>query len=109
LEALGQAFHLLADVRPDVLAFAAQLDQGLEILERPRDLGFFRDVLLQTLALTKKLLAMLGPVPEIGIRDLLFDLGQAGFLAGDVKDSPAQLQPAGGAPRIPFRVLRAQS
>ena len=71
-----EALHLAVQIGNDVFAFAPQLEQRVQIRRQARNLGLIRDGLLQALALLHDLLAFFGRlIPEIGIGDLLFDLG----------------------------------
>ena len=108
-----QVIHHLAklgefadDFRRDVFALAAQLKQCVDIADQRGDSGILVECRFQALALLHQLLAGFLVVPEIGLRDLLFDLRQLLLFGGNVKDSSAQLPIAGGATCIPARVLR---
>jgi len=69
LHAAGEAVQFLADVGPDVLALTAQLDQGLQVGKRARDLSFLGDFFFEALALAQEFLAAFGLAPEIGLGD----------------------------------------
>ena len=75
-QALGKALDFALQIGRDVFAFARQFEQRVQIRGQARHLGFVGNGLLQALALLHDLLALFGLlIPEIGIGDLLFDLG----------------------------------
>jgi hypothetical protein len=74
LEQLRVRLHLAPDVGQHVFAFARQLEQRVEILGHRADALGVADGLFQPLAILHHLLALLGLVPEVRLRDLCFGL-----------------------------------
>jgi hypothetical protein len=106
LEALGVALDLSREVGEDILTFARQLEESVEIGGTSGQLGFLVEGFLEPLPILVDLLALFGLVPEIGRRGLLFEFCQLSFFSGGVKDSSAQSPIAGGAWCIRVRVRR---
>jgi len=79
LDGMGQTplecFHVARDITVDVLAFARQLKQCVEIIRHRADAVVVGDRLLQPLAILHDLLALLGLAPEVRLADLFFELG----------------------------------
>ena len=75
-QALGKALDFAVQIGRYVFAFASQFEQRVQVRRQARHLGFVGDGLLQALALLHDFLGFFRRlIPEIGVRDLLFDLG----------------------------------
>ncbi len=72
---LREVLDFLREVGENVLAFARQLEERVEIGGAGRQLGFLFERFLEALAFLVDLLAVFGLAPEIGRRNLLFELG----------------------------------
>ncbi len=75
LEIRGEAAHFALQIGVDVLAFAGEFEQRVEVGGQAGDLGFLVDLLFQALAILHDLLALFGVRPEVRRVDLLFGLG----------------------------------
>ena len=71
----GEAAHLALQIGVDVLAFAREFEQRVEVGSQAGDLGVLGDLLFQALAILHDLLAFFGVRPEVGRVDLFFGLG----------------------------------
>ena len=75
LQARFEGFDLAFEVRGDILPFARQLEQGIQIGGEARDLLGVGDGLLQPLPVLHYLLRFFGLVPEIRIGNLFLGFG----------------------------------
>ena len=101
------ALQLALDVAVDVLAFAGQFEQRVQVR---RSAAATRSSL--AMASSSRLRSCItfwlfsGWFQKSGAEICCFGLASCCFLRGRVKDSSARRQPAGGAERTLFRVLR---
>ena len=75
LQQFGVRLQVALDIGRDVLAFAGQFEQRVQVVGQGADLLVVGDRLLQPLAVLHDLLALFGLVPEVGLGDLFFGLG----------------------------------
>ena len=75
LQELAVGLQVALDIGADVLAFAGEFEERVQVVGHGADAVVVGDGLLQALAVLHDLLALFGLAPEIGRGDLLFGLG----------------------------------
>jgi hypothetical protein len=90
-EDFSQRVDFSLEVGSDIFAFARKVEEGGDVLRPALEFRVRGERLFETLALSHRLLGLLGVAPEIRGRDLLFDLVELGLYASRVKDTPAGL------------------
>ena len=88
----GKRVEFRADFRRDVLAFAPELEVGVEVGEFSRQALVRLDLLCQALALGEDFLGAFGVLPEVGLGYLLLDRCELSAAGGSVKENSAVRQ-----------------
>jgi hypothetical protein len=71
----GEGFHLAVKIGGNVLAFAGQLEKGIDVAGEGGDFFVLGDLLLKALPVLHDLLGFFGLIPEVGGVDLVVGEG----------------------------------